>query len=373
MKVAATLFSQTARASAALVLTCMCLRADIMYVWSDDGTIRKFDSHGVGSLFTTNNLSGWNGAVGLALDNVGNLYAGVPGQSHIWKFLLDGTIGPGHEQGIVDSVSALAFDDTGTLFATLPNYAELCRPVYELGWGWNLWSWPTNYTQSHLVYPSNLAFDRAGRIFVANGGTGNSIETFSKDFTHLGSFTTGLSAPWGLAFDANGNLFVADSATNGTLSLRNAIFKFTPEGVRSTYTSGLNNPRGLAFDSAGNLYVANAGDGTILRVYPNASTSVFASGLNRPTSIAFFPGLQLWSAAPILLRNPKITTNALFQLEIQQNPGLGFRVLGTTNVGLPTTSWSMLGTAIEVVPGLYQFTDSESKHFTNRFYRLVAP
>src|SRR4029434_320207 len=34
------------------------------------------------------------------------------------------------------------------------------------------------------------------------------------------------------------------------------IYKYTPNGVRSTVASGLSRPRGLAFDSAGNLFVA---------------------------------------------------------------------------------------------------------------------
>ena len=35
------------------------------------------------------------------------------------------------------------------------------------------------------------------------------------------------------------------------------VFKFTPDGTRSTFASGLNGPVGLAFDGSGNLFEAD--------------------------------------------------------------------------------------------------------------------
>jgi DNA-binding beta-propeller fold protein YncE len=59
-----------------------------------------------------------------------------------------------------------------------------------------------------------------------------------------------LNVPEGLAFDRAGNLYVANGG-NGTIE------KFTPAGIRSVFaSSGLNAPHGLAFDREGNLYVA---------------------------------------------------------------------------------------------------------------------
>jgi hypothetical protein len=51
-----------------------------------------------------------------------------------------------------------------------------------------------------------------------------------------------------LAFDGVGNLFAADD---------NSIFKFTPDGTKSTFAAALGDPRDLAFDSKGNLFVAD--------------------------------------------------------------------------------------------------------------------
>ncbi len=51
-------------------------------------------------------------------------------------------------------------------------------------------------------------------------------------------FASGVS-PLALAFDAAGNLFEGDSSGN--------IYKFTPDGTRTTFASGVGVPAGLAF------------------------------------------------------------------------------------------------------------------------------
>ena len=78
------------------------------------------------------------------------------------------------------------------------------------------------------------------------------VEKFSPTGANLGVFaSTGLSFPTGLAFDAAGNLFVANAGTG-------AVTKFSATGTFvGTFASGLAGPQGLAFDSAGNLYVTS--------------------------------------------------------------------------------------------------------------------
>lgn len=383
MKIRSKNFVQLPVLMAALFLNSINVHADTVYVWSNDGTIQKFATNGVGSL-VTNNISGWNGPVGLALDNVGNLYSGCPEDSSIQKFSPDG-IGSlvGH---IIDSVSGLAFDHAGNLCVTIPNYVEIDKLDYNLGYGYILNGQSTNHSMANLSYPINLTFDNAGNIYVANGvypfynpfpNPTNTIEKFSSNFTDLGTFATGLNQPWGIAFDNGGNLFVANSGTNGGLdSLKNTIVKFTSDGVRSTFAtafSGLSSPQGLAFDSAGNLYVANSGNGTIEKFTPTGIGSVFTSGLSSPSSIAIFPGRNLWSAMPIKLNNPKMQPVGVFQFDFIDNAGLAFTVLGTTNASLNLINWTALGGTTEVSPGLYQFTDPPPTNNLQRFYRLRSP
>ena len=52
--------------------------------------------------------------------------------------------------------------------------------------------------------------------------------------------------------------------------------------------------------------------------------------------------------------------------------GLGFFVLGSSDVTLPTSSWTSLGAPVETSIGHYQFTDTTTAQ-ARRFYRVVLP
>jgi hypothetical protein len=233
-----------------------------------------------------------------------------------------------------------------------------------------------------------VALDSSNNVYAANnvnacpqfcpgGGYNNTIQKFSyhsPTFTNLGTFASGLNCPWGMAFDNDGSLYVANSGTNGDLS--NTILKFSTNGTSSVFataTNGLSGPRGLAFDSAGNLYVANSLTGTILKFTPDGTGSVFASGLNSPTSIAIYPGLNVWSATPIKLSNPTISSTGALQFSFVENLGLSFTVLASTNALSSTAAWSVVGDATEAAPTQYQFTDPQATNYPQRFYRVRSP
>jgi sugar lactone lactonase YvrE len=114
--------------------------------------------------------------------------------------------------------------------------------------------------------PRGMAFDRSGNLFVSRD---DSIFKFTPDGTRS-TFASGLKSPFGLAFDKDGNLFAADKGAG-------AILKFNPDGSKSTFITGIT-PAGLAFDSAGNLFVTDLDDGhgSIVKFGPDAGKSVFA-------------------------------------------------------------------------------------------------
>jgi len=161
-----------------------------------------------------------------------------------------------------------------------------CGVVYKFTWDGR-----QSIFASGLTDPWDVAFDRAGNLFVVNYDrdelfgeaavykiTPNGVQT---------TFASGMSYPSYLAVDSTGNVFVADSE-------HGIIYKYKPTGSRATFASGLHYPVGMAFNSAGNLFVVDnsAGNiyvGSIYEYKPDGSRGVFAvlNPGDRPDDLAF--------------------------------------------------------------------------------------
>jgi len=144
-------------------------------------------------------------------------------------------------------------------------------------------------TSAQLNYPSGVAVDTAGNLFVADSynhcvrkvTTGGVISTVAGNgtggFGGDGGLATSaqLNAPSDVAVSAAGNLFIADRNNN-------RIRKVTPGGVISTVagtgaqgfsadggpaiSTELNAPLGVAADTAGNLFIADYGNNRVRKV-----------------------------------------------------------------------------------------------------------
>ena len=62
-----------------------------------------------------------------------------------------------------------------------------------------------------------------------------------------------------------------------------------------------------------------------------------------------------------------------YQFAFTNNIGAIFGVLATTNPALPMSNWTLLGGVIEVVPGQFQFADTQAAGSPTRFYRIRSP
>src|SRR5207249_4424137 len=131
-------------------------------------------------------------------------------------------------------------------------------------------------------YPSGVAVDSAGNVYVADSGN-STIRKITPDgaVTTLAGRAgqsgradgTGSAArfnePSGVAVDSAGNLYVAEF-------LNSTIRKITPTGVVTTLAFVIFNPFSVAVDCAGGVYVADTLDHTIGKVTPGGSVTTLA-------------------------------------------------------------------------------------------------
>jgi|CZKM01.1.fsa_nt_gi hypothetical protein len=73
---------------------------------------------------------------------------------------------------------------------------------------------------------------------------------------------------------------------------------------------------------------------------------------------------------PPILTTPRRLSDGSFQFAFTNKVGAFFEVLATTNLALPLSNWSLLGTATESPSGQFQFTDSQATNLSRRFYRV---
>ena len=194
--------------------------------------------------------------------------------------------------------------------------------------------------RARFADPFGVVLDRAGNLYVADGGANNSIrkidmagvtttlaggeEGYAEGEGKAAAFNT----PSGLAIDAAGNLYLADTGNN-------AIRKITPGGKVSTLAGdGLagdkdgvgagaqfNGPIGVAVDADGVVYVADTYNDRIRRISANGEVTTIAGGKRA--------GLADGAAAQALFDTPTgLALSAAGELYIADTGNSAVRKLG---------------------------------------------
>ena len=152
---------------------------------------------------------------------------------------------------------------------------------------------------SELYYPSGVAVDAFGNLFIADyyNNRIREVDTNGIISTVAGVGIQGSSgdggpatnatfhSPFSVALDASGNLFVADHfngrirevGTNGTISTvaGNGTKGFSGDGGAAT-SAELNNPYGVFVDPSGNLFIADSANNRVREVGTNGVITTVA-------------------------------------------------------------------------------------------------
>ena len=142
-------------------------------------------------------------------------------------------------------------------------------------------------TKAQLSYPSSVAVDGAGNLFIAEFGANRIRKVLTNGMiaTVPGSPTTN-AAPIGVAVDGSGNLYISDCCYN------NRVRKVSPDGTITTVAGNgtpgfsgdggpatsaqLTYPIGLFVDGSGNLFIADGA--TVRKVSPSGTITTVAGG-----------------------------------------------------------------------------------------------
>jgi hypothetical protein len=87
---------------------------------------------------------------------------------------------------------------------------------------------------------------------------------------------------------------------------------------------------------------------------------------------------QTVTVVPVAVSPPRLTNltwlgNGGFRFGFTNASGASFTILGTNNLALAASNWPVVGTAWEIAPGQYQFTDTTATNSVRRFYEIRSP
>lgn len=157
------------------------------------------------------------------------------------------------------------------------------------------------------------------------------------------------------------------------------LFRFTGSGTRSLNV----NDSGVYFsvnDGVTVLKAFNPNNGGDVQDWqtsnpPDSLDASISTGQKGILSSADLIALDILgynlNFPPPQVKGTKLT-NGTFQVSFTNAPGLGFVVLGSTNIALSVTNWTVLGAPTENPAGQYQFIDSSASS-QRHFYRVKLP
>lgn len=130
-----------------------------------------------------------------------------------------------------------------------------------------------------FIFPTAIARDRAGFVYVSEYGGNDRISKFTPDLKFIKSFANSESGegwtdrPQAMLFDDDEILWVADSCSHRICRYdRDGKFLGALTPQKAGREDALNYPFGLAFDEHGHLLIADRGNSRIVRMAKDGRT-----------------------------------------------------------------------------------------------------
>jgi sugar lactone lactonase YvrE len=220
---------------------------------------------GTGTTVSTGSLT-LSSPTGVAIDNVGDIFIADTGNNRIVEIhVVKGVLANASAAALTlasaaKSPQGVAVDGQGSLYiADTGNNRLIYIPTIN-----GVLNTAATRTVTGLGAPSAVTVDPVGNVYVAEPANSDVLE-FPGPFGSAGFIKVagGLSAPSALATDASGSLFEVD---NGTAT----IYRFPSVGgnlgTKTVAGSTVAAPAGIAVDKSGNLFVTDTTDSVVQEV-----------------------------------------------------------------------------------------------------------
>jgi sugar lactone lactonase YvrE len=392
-------------------------RAGNVYIADgNEGAIQKWTAS---NNTLTKLVSGLGQPTGVALDGKGNVYISIDGPDAIDEWTPSNSNLISLASGLNSPVQ-LAVDEAGNVY--FPNYYN------DIGYQMTEWIASNNsLSRLSVKSPTDVAMDMAGNLYYTSispptvpglGGLVEWVAAYNQE-VQLAAAAGGL----GVAVDASGNVYVADAGAS-------AIKKWSV--VNRTFTTLLSNNQaagtGVAVDGVGNLYFSGQVAGVVDElphafVDPTPKLESLAAGSDVlpavvPTTANLLPPFaptsdQAWLTitgvtngvvsfsfttntgparmgninllgqnipvtqgtigTPPVLMGAQMIGGEVLQFSLTNTQTASLTVLSTTNMALPLSDWTVVGTATNTGPGQFQFTSQPTTNDSQRFYVVRSP
>jgi DNA-binding beta-propeller fold protein YncE len=162
---------------------------------------------------------------------------------------------------------------------------------------------------SSIVYPSGVAVDANGNVYITDSGNNRVLKETLAAGTYTESTvpTSTLNFPYGIVVDGVGNIYVADPNNQRILKETPSAGSYTESTIP---TSTLNYPYVPGVDGAGNLYIADCDNNRVLKETLSAGAYTESTV---PTGTLNCPSIAVDGAGNVYIVNYVSPANSLLK------------------------------------------------------------